>query len=319
MTRKVSVKAPARLHMGFMDLSGSLGRQFGSIGVALKDINTHLIMTSAAELNLTGKPYQRSEKIVKHFCKMLKVSDKLHLHFESSIPEHVGLGSGTQMALVIGSALNCYYRLNLSVREIAMLSDRGARSGIGIGVFEQGGLVVDGGRGVDTQVPPIISQFKIPTDWYFLLVFDRRGKGLHGQAEIQAFKALTPFPEAEAARLCHLLLMRGLPAIAEDNLPLFGEVITQLQYSVGEHFSQAQGGVFTSLKVAKVMEWLQQQGAVAIGQTSWGPTGFCALRGYENAQKIVKNLRQQNPNGELYFQITNAENNAAKIELNTFP
>jgi predicted sugar kinase len=31
---KITVIAPARLHMGFIDLSGSLGRHFGSIGVA---------------------------------------------------------------------------------------------------------------------------------------------------------------------------------------------------------------------------------------------------------------------------------------------
>ncbi|MDP3904770.1 MAG: GHMP kinase, partial [Methylococcaceae bacterium] len=39
---KVSVTAPASLHMGFIDLSGSLGRHFGSIGVALNEINTRL-------------------------------------------------------------------------------------------------------------------------------------------------------------------------------------------------------------------------------------------------------------------------------------
>ena len=32
---RVTVKAPARLHFGFIDLDGSMGRMFGSIGVAI--------------------------------------------------------------------------------------------------------------------------------------------------------------------------------------------------------------------------------------------------------------------------------------------
>ncbi|NOQ35919.1 MAG: GHMP kinase [Methylococcaceae bacterium] len=299
--------------MGFMDLSGSLGRHFGSIGVALNEINTRLTLSAATELTISGCAPQRSEKTVKRFCEVLNVSGKLHIEFESAIPEHVGLGSGTQLALAIGMALNAFYDLGLTVRDIAQLSDRGARSGIGIGVFEQGGLVVDGGRGEKTKTPPMISQMTIPDDWRFILVFDKRGQGLHGQQEVQAFKELPPFPQQEAARLCYLLLMQGLPAVAEDDIELFGDVITQLQQSVGEHFSAAQGGVFTSPEVATEMEWLQQQGAVAIGQTSWGPTGFCAVRGELKAQELITELERRNSATNLYFQMTKATNNSAEV------
>lgn len=290
---KVTVIAPARLHMGFIDLSGALGRHFGSIGLALNEICTQLTLTSADQCVLTGKAPVRAEQCLKSLCQALNVSDCVHLHVDSAIPEHVGLGSGTQMSLAIGSALNQYYGLGLSVRQIAQLTDRGKRSGIGIGVFEQGGLVVDGGRGEQTTTPPVISHMTVPDDWRFILVFDRRGQGLHGQQEVKAFKELPPFPQQEAARLCYLLLMQGLPAIAEDNIERFGDVITQLQHSVGEHFASAQGGVFTSSEVAEAMQWLAEQGAVAIGQTSWGPTGFCAVRGADNAIDLCQQLEQK--------------------------
>lgn len=315
LINKVSVIAAARLHMGFMDLSGSLGRHFGSIGVALNEINTHLSLATAPELIISGCAPQRTEKTLKHFCKVLNVADTLHIHFESMIPEHVGLGSGTQLALAIGSALNAFYNLGLSVRDIAKLSDRGARSGIGIGVFEKGGLVVDGGRGENTETPPVISQMSIPEEWRFILVFDERGQGLHGQQEVNAFKELPPFPQQEAARLCYLLLMQGLPAVAENDLFKFGEVITQLQQSVGEHFAAAQGGVFTSKEVAQAMDYLQQQGAVAIGQTSWGPTGFCAVKNEEKAQALISELEKRNINSNLCFQITQAKNSGAEISI----
>ncbi len=254
--------------MGFIDLSGSLGRHFGSIGVALNEISTRLTISAANELIVNGPSSSRAIKCTKILCDELKVSDHIQIDIDSAIPEHVGLGSGTQMALAIGSVLNAYYELQLNTREIAQLTERGMRSGIGIGVFEQGGLVVDGGRGEQTVTPPVISHMDIPKDWRFILVFDQRGQGLHGEQEIKAFKALPPFPHEEAARLCYLLLMQGLPAVAEDNINLFGDVISQLQQSVGQHFASVQGGVFTSLEVAEVMGWLESQGAVAIGQTS---------------------------------------------------
>jgi beta-RFAP synthase len=274
--------------MGFFDLSGSLDRHFGSIGVALNEHATQLSLTSALQRNIMGPSAQRADKCLTLMCQALNVSDKLNVIIESAIPEHVGLGSGTQMSLAIGSALNAFYGLGLTVRDIAALMDRGLRSGIGIGVFEQGGLVVDGGRGEKTITPPVIVHLDIPEDWRFILVLDKRGQGLHGQQEIEAFKALPLFPKQEAERLCYLLLMQGLPAVAENDIANFGAVITQLQRSVGEHFASAQGGIFTSPEVAMAMAWLAEQGAVAIGQTSWGPTGFCVVDGVDLAETIVQ-------------------------------
>jgi len=291
--RKISVIAPARLHMGFIDLSGSLGRHFGSIGVALNEISTRLSVSKASQLQVNGPSSARAIKCTKILSEVLNVSDQIQIDIETAIPEHVGLGSGTQMSLAIGSALNSYYDLGLTIRDIAQLTDRGMRSGIGIGVFEQGGLVVDGGRGEETITPPVISHMDIPESWRFILVLDQRGQGLHGEQEIEAFKELPVFPHQEAARLCYLLLMQGLPAVAEQNISLFGDVITQLQHSVGEHFSSVQGGVFTSPEVAESMDWLQQQGAVAIGQTSWGPTGFCAVDNAQKADDLVSQMQQR--------------------------
>ncbi|MFI3155714.1 MAG: GHMP kinase [Methylococcaceae bacterium] len=300
--------------MGFIDLSGSLGRHFGSIGVALNEISTRLSITGAEQLTVSGFAALRAEKCVSMLCEVLQVSDQLNISIESAIPEHVGLGSGTQMSLAIGAALNEFYGLGLSVREIAAVTDRGLRSGIGIGVFERGGLVVDGGRGEKTITPPVLAHMDVPDDWRFILVFDQRGQGLHGQQEIQAFKELPPFPRQEASRLCYLLLMQGLPAVAENDIVKFGDVITQLQRSVGEHFSSAQGGVFTSPEVAAAMQWLEQQGAVAIGQTSWGPTGFCAIAGGKLAESVTVQARQAFAQfDKLSFVVASARNSGGDV------
>ena len=299
--------------MGFIDLSGALGREFGSIGIGLNEIYTQLTISGAESLLVTGLAEQRALKCVKSLCQNLQVPNALSVHVSAAIPEHVGLGSGTQMALAIGMGINRYYGLDLSVRDIACLTDRGARSGIGIGVFEKGGLVVDGGRGPATLTPPLLVQMHVPDSWRFILVFDQRGQGLHGDQEINAFKQLPVFPRHEAERLSYLLLMQALPAVAEADLASFGAVISQLQRAVGEHFAPVQGGIFTSPEVAEAIYCLEQAGAVAIGQTSWGPTGFCALADPQHATELLQMLQQRFAATPLSFLSVSARNQPAEI------
>lgn len=306
--------APARLHMGFIDLSGSLGRDFGSIGVALNEINTRLSVIEGKHLTATGLYAERAKTYAAKLCKELAVPDNLNLIIESAIPEHVGLGSGTQMSLAVGSAINAFYNLGLSIREIARLTDRGLRSGVGIGIFEHGGLIVDGGRGENTITPPVLARNPVPDDWRFILVFDHRGQGLHGKQEINAFKTLPPFPAQTAAQLCYLLLMQGLPALVEEDLKRFGEVITFLQKTVGGYFAPVQGGIFTSAEVAEAMAWLEQQGAVALGQTSWGPTGFCLVEDVDKADTLCEKAKTRFAHHEhLIFITASARNTGGEI------
>lgn len=312
--QKIVVISHARLHMGFIDLSGSLGRNFGSIGLAINEIYMRLSLQYADTLQVTGKYADRASKCTQELCSQLKVCDKLSLKIDKAIPEHIGLGSGTQMALAIGMALNKYYQLEHSIQDIACLTERGMRSGVGIGLFGQGGLVVDGGRGKNTLTPPVIAQIPVPKDWRFILVFDQRGQGLHSEQEINAFSQLPPFSAQKAAQLCHQILMLALPSVAENNIMAFGEAISALQKSVGEYFAPAQGGVFASAAVAEVMGFLKKQGAVAIGQTSWGPTGFCAVADVNKANILLALVQNKFQHLQaLSYQITSPCNRGSKI------
>ena len=91
-------------------------------------------------------------------------------------------------------------------------------------------------------MPPIVSRLKFPARWRVLLVLDDLRQGVHGEAERQAFRDLPRFPEGRAAHLCHLVLMRILPALAEEDLDVFGSGIGALQAELGRHFEPAQGG-----------------------------------------------------------------------------
>ena len=309
----VKVLAPARLHMGFIDLSSALGRDFGSIGIGLNEIYTQIQISPSHEFCISGLVPERAKKYARLLCNAMHVPDNIHIKILSAIPEHVGLGSGTQLALAIGVGLAKFYGLDLTVRDVAVMADRGARSGIGIGVFEHGGLILDGGRGSNTLTPPLLVQLPVPDDWRFILLFDQRGQGLHGEQEINAFKTLPPFSRQTVEGFAYLLLMQALPAVVENDLQKFGEVITALQIAVGEHFAPLQGGIFTSQEVAQAISFLQNNGAVAIGQTSWGPTGFCAVRGDENAQQLVAQVLDKFTSPYLSLMVVSPRNQKADI------
>ncbi|MGZ8218710.1 beta-ribofuranosylaminobenzene 5'-phosphate synthase family protein [Methylomagnum sp.] len=313
---RVTVTAPARLHMGFLDLGGSLGRKFGSIGVGINEIATRLTLVPAARLSATGPGAQRAIAAAEKFARAVGRPCPASIHIEQAIPDHVGLGSGTQLALAVGVGLSRLYELALGVRDVAPIIERGARSGIGIAVFEHGGLVVDGGRGERTVIPPVLARLDMPSDWRFIIILDQRDQGLHGAAEIDAFRALPTFPAEEAARLCHWLLMRGLPAVAEGDIEGFGAVITDTQRSVGDHFAPAQGGRFTSGNVREALEFLAERGAVGIGQSSWGPTGFCLVDSPARAAALLTEAETRfGDRPGLRFLIGTARDRGAEITV----
>lgn len=315
---KVSVTTSSRLHMGFFDLNGGFGRRFGSIGVSLQAPVTSLVASASDKITASGDGAERVVKIAKHLSQALNIDHGVHIQLNQAIPEHSGLGSGTQLSLAVGMAISALYGLNLSVNEIAVLTKRGARSGVGLGTFSQGGLIVDGGRSATSDVPPVIAHADFPQDWPILLIFDQRHQGVHGEQELEAFQNLPPFPAESAAVLCRHVLMQALPAIAEHDLKAFGEAIQALQCITGDYFAPAQGGArYTSPLVAKVLSLLQDNGVGCFGQSSWGPTGFAVFENQAQAEMQMQHLSHILANEPaLKLVLTKANNQPSRLTVN---
>ncbi|MCB1800425.1 MAG: GHMP kinase [Gammaproteobacteria bacterium] len=287
------VESKARLHLGFLDMSGTLGRRFGSLGLSIDAFSTRVRVEPSLRMHAEGPDSKRGLQYAQRMANELKLNEGLALTVESAIPGHLGLGSGTQLALAVGRAVAALAGANLSTRDVAAVLQRGARSGIGIGAFDEGGFLVDSGVGADGCVPPVTARLPFPAEWRVLLVLDARGQGLHGRQELEAFRRLPPFPRELAAHLCHLTLMQILPGIDECRLQPVAEGIAELQRRVGDHFASAQGGRFTSPAVADALQWIESLGFPGIGQSSWGPTGFALLPGEREALEILAEARQR--------------------------
>ena len=312
----VSVTVPARLHLGFLDLNGGLGRRYGSLGITLEGPSTRLHLNPSASPNASGPDHARARTYLERLIEEFGLTADLNLQIERAIPAHAGLGSGTQLALAVGMAVDRLFDLGLSPREIANRLDRGARSGIGLGAFDHGGVLLDGGRGALEESPPILSRFYFPDGWRILLISDMNKQGVHGPTEIAAFQKLPLFQASEAARLCHLVLLMILPALAEQDLARFGEGISELQRVIGDHFAPAQGGRFASQGVSEVLAWLESEGIVGVGQSSWGPTGFALCQSETIGTELLEQATIRWPeNTGLRFALHRGRNRGAEIEV----
>ena len=101
---------------------------------------------------------------------------------QSAPEEHVGLGVGTQLSLAVARAVLELAGLpDPGPAELARLTGRGARSGIGLHGFQHGGLIVDGGRKREGAVPPLLARASFPDDWQIL---DRAASGIRRSARI---------------------------------------------------------------------------------------------------------------------------------------
>jgi beta-RFAP synthase len=313
---RVTVTVPARLHLGFLDLNGELGRRFGSLGLAIDTPRTRLSLGRGEWLHVEGVDAGRAQRHLETLAERYRLDSRLDLRMDESIPNHVGLGSGTQLALATGAAVARLFGLELDARAIAGLLDRGARSSIGIATFEQGGVVLDGGRGASDEPPPVLSRLPFPEAWRVLLIFDRSREGLHGPEEAAAFRRLPLFPSGEAAHLCRLVLMKALPGLAEGDLDRFGGAVAELQRAIGDYFAPVQGARFLSRSVAAVLAWLEAEGIAGVGQSSWGPTGFGLIGSEAEAAALLAAVRRRWPaDSGLSFALSRGRNRGADIEV----
>lgn len=315
-TSAVRVAAPARLHLGFLDLEGGLGRRFGSIGLAVDRPVTDLILAPAARTTVDGPDGERAAHLLERYRGALGIAGDHRLEIRDAIPAHAGLGSGTQLALAVGHALATLAGRPAAAAELAGGARRGVRSAIGMAAFTDGGFLIDGGKGSRADLPPpLLVRMAFPAQWRAILVLDPDAEGVHGEAETAAFAALPPLAAAATAHLCRLVLMRLLPAVAEHDLDAFGAALTEIQGIVGGHFAAAQGGsAWTSARVGRLVARLAEAGAVGVGQSSWGPTGFAFVASQAAADKLYQSFHEAAKREGLAILVTAGRNTGARIE-----
>jgi beta-RFAP synthase len=287
----VFVEAPARLHMGLIDLRGEFGRRFGGLGAALETPSLLIEARPAGQLSAEGEESERVVTYARRFLDHHRIAQGARLRVHRAIPAHAGLGSGTQLALATARALAALFDRPADAAGLAEATGRARRSAIGTWAFEQGGFLLDGGRCADGQRPaPLLFRRAMPAEWRCVVAIPDVPPGLSGSAEDQAFRDLPSPAAALAGRVSHLILMGLLPALVDEDLAAFGSALNQVQQLVGEMFRPVQGDRFAHPLVAELVDELLAGGAAGAGQSSWGPAVFGIVRGDEAARSLARRI-----------------------------
>ncbi|MXV63175.1 GHMP kinase [Natronorubrum sp. JWXQ-INN-674] len=277
-----TVSAGARLHVGFQNLSLARRRLYGGIGVGLEEPRVTVTAEPAAGV-------ESDDSLVREYASRavdaLGVSG-VAVTVEERLPRHVGLGSGTQLALSVLVATARAHGLEPRVRAHAPAMGRGGRSGVGVATFEDGGFVVDAGHPTnrftteppaegDWTVPPVVARHDLPDDWRFLVVVPEADPGRSGTDEDASMRTVVERADpAVADEIAGVVTRKLLPAAAEGRLEAFGNAIAEIGRKNGVWYTDAQGGVFRP-PAGTLVETLEEcPVCTGIGQSSWGPVVY---------------------------------------------
>jgi beta-ribofuranosylaminobenzene 5'-phosphate synthase len=234
-----------------------------------------------------------------------------------AIPPHVGLGSGTKLALAVAQALAALGDREVAAPELAEAVGRAARSAVGTWTFALGGLVVEGGvrRGVERPAP-LLAHHPMSEEWRVVLVIPRAEPGLSGPAEEEAFRRLVPSPE-RSAEIAQLVLTSLLPALVERDVEEFGGALTRIQQLVGDAFAAVQGGRFHP-RAGALVEALLREGAAGAGQSSWGPAVY-GIVGDEASGRALAERMARVVGEDASVELVTFDNRGALVERSPPP
>jgi beta-RFAP synthase len=306
----IRIRTPSRLHFGLLAPAARSGRRFGGVGLMIDRPGIELTFEPSDRWSVQGPLAERATAILD------KVRDTYlgtrvgphELRILHAAPEHMGLGTGTQLALAITRGLaKAAGASDTSAVELAPLVGRGLRSAIGTHGFDRGGFLVDGGRADEEEVAPLVACMSFPKEWRMVLILPAAQHGVHGAEERRAFEQLEDDP-AQTAALSRRILLELLPALSGADFEAFGESLHRFNREAGEAFAPVQGGPYANARVAEIIDWLRAKEVRGCGQSSWGPTVFALTRDPDAAAQLMERLEVWLPRGAARLIETRADN-----------
>ncbi len=219
----VTVCCAARLHLGFFDLEGGIGRRFGSIGLSLDQPATRLTARHADETRVSGAEQDRVARYLAamrahlglsgHYADRHRAGDAVarRPRFGHAIGAGRGGGAAPPGGASGRSARRC---ATPGTRRAVGHRHRPVQPGRPCRRWRQGARAPNRRR--------CWCAWTCREAWRVLLVLDRDRAGLSGPRERSAFDALAPMDPAVSGAICRLVLMQALPAMAEQDLAGFG-------------------------------------------------------------------------------------------------
>ncbi len=281
-----NVRAPARLHLGFIaERAGALG----SAAIAIEEPYLLLDIRKSGEIKAYGDYSTEFEQLAERLLSSFVQGNGAEIWVKRAIKRHVGLGSGTRMAMAVGTALSYLYRIDINPYRIAEFFGRGRNSKAGLETLLHGGMAVvnSSGQGINTA---------LPEDWRFIVAIPEIEHGFFGEKERKAMDSMGMPVVGEDIR------DSIMDALSSEDIELFGRLLTELDEGTGAMFTHVQPGTHTFSLLDKIKEIGLKKGALGAGQSSWGPALYF-LSDSDKAERIASSIEEyilRNGGGEVF-------------------
>ncbi|WP_297508031.1 beta-ribofuranosylaminobenzene 5'-phosphate synthase family protein [Thermococcus sp.] len=314
---RIVIRAPSHLHTGNPDLSGDMGRLYGTVGFAIETPRLEI------EVREAEKDTSNDEDALRFIERFRESHDfpPVEVEVKSYIPKWVGIGFHTTLALSIGEGINRLFNLGLSFEDVALSMRRGLITALGFYALKVGGFIYEGGFPVDKRekvVPPLIFRGEMPEDWLFVVAIPetpRKALAEVRRREDEILDNLKKMPPELADRLSRIVLIKILPSFVERDIKTFGEGLYQFNHLLGKFWSDYQENVYCCDIVNEGIKLMLSKAYCAC-QTSWGPTFYGLVDGWEKAEVLRREveafLRENGDGGEVF--ITKADNRGTVVE-----
>lgn len=314
------IRAFPRLHFSLIDLSRTGYRMYGGIGASIDAFPIELTFEACPIVDLQilrSSEYARGdiEKLERRLTSAMEKRDlKLGVRLVEAhgVLLHVGLGTGTRVAL---SCVEALFRLNdvwIDETELKWLSGRGGASGQGLHTYFHGGLCLDIGKkrdGLDflssdsqdtlCSLPTTVGA--IPKIiWPLVVVVPKVSGKVSVLAESKYFASATPIEDIAVFEAAYVALFGIYGGALDEDYKAFCHGLNRLQQLPWKSGETALHGS----ELQQRIELARQEGADAVIMSSIGPTFACAslqpellalrlISRFDDATVVVTNVRSQ--------------------------
>jgi beta-ribofuranosylaminobenzene 5'-phosphate synthase len=299
MKNGLSIQAGSRIHVGLLNESAYMGRIDGGMGFSLEEPSWAIRIVRGAG-SITGLPVaEEFSDSITHLLQRWAADNSSHFDVDitRSVPAHAGLGSKTSLLMAVAKGISVLDGLDLSSRELGSYVRRGSTSGVGVGVFEGGGVVWDMGhrfpQDKDTFAPTGYSSARPPylfgryeLDWLDVVHFRFSDFGLHSAAEADAFRRECPIPEDETRDVLANYAFRVIPGIVEREETALQAGLAHIQET---GFKRVEWRYQTELTLAFKDYWRAQRLPETLGLSSFGPTLYVLSR---DAERVLQKVEE---------------------------
>ncbi len=311
----ITVETGSRIHFGLTSVAARRPHALGGVGVMIEQPATRVVIAPAQGLTVRGRP-QASQLVQMWRSSRGESIEHMDCAVEilESPPAHIGLGSGTQLAMALAAGLNRFFgtKNRQSPADLARSMNRGTRSSIGTYGFFYGGFLVDRVTGDSQSTLELAHRIDVPADWRMVLVRGRDQVGRSGAAEQRAFAALRGADHPNEARLSELIRDDILPSIQRGDFDRFCGAIYGYGRLSGEYYRELQGGIYHGEQTQAIVDAIRQAGFRGVGQSSWGPTVFAWCPNECEARKL-HHLITSNWTGKADIWISSVRNRGVAI------